>query len=252
MERDYFASRFSRNFPIAVHELLYPLAQGYDSVALKTDIELGGTDQTFNLLVGRHLQAQYGMEPQCIITLPLLEGLDGVKKMSKSLKNYIGIDEPPAQIFGKLMSVSDDLMWRYFELLSDKSMEELRALRIEVETGRTHPKTVKESLALELTARYHDARKAEEARLGFNAVFAEGGVPEDAPEHECAEGEASAPLVFLTETGLVKSRGEARRLVAQKALNIDGKVWEDALAPLARGSYVIKLGKKRFLKLRVL
>jgi tyrosyl-tRNA synthetase len=251
MERDDFASRFSNNLPIAVHELLYPLAQGYDSVFLKTDLELGGTDQTFNLLVGRHLQAQYGMEPQCIITLPLLEGLDGVKKMSKTLKNYIGIDEPAAQIFGKLMSISDDLMWRYFELLSDKSMDEIKALRVEVETGRAHPKTVKESLAFELTARYHDERQAEEARLGFNAVFAGGGMPEDALEYECAEGEASAPLVFLTETGLAESRGKVRQLVAQKALSIDGKVWEDALAPLVKGSYAVKLGKKRFLKLIV-
>ncbi|MDR2825373.1 MAG: tyrosine--tRNA ligase [Deltaproteobacteria bacterium] len=251
MERDDFANRFRNNLPIAVHELLYPLAQGYDSVALKTDIELGGTDQTFNLLVGRHLQAQYGLEPQCIITLPLLEGLDGIKKMSKSLKNYIGIDEPAPQIFGKLMSVSDDLMWRYFEMLSDKSMEEINKMRAEVEAGRAHPKAVKESLAFELTARYHDEKQAEEARQGFNAVFADGGVPEDAPEYTCSEGEASAPLVFLTETGLAESRSKVRQLIEQKALNIDGKVCEDALTPLAKGNYVIKLGKKRFLRLTV-
>jgi tyrosyl-tRNA synthetase len=251
MERDDFANRFRNNLPIAVHELLYPLAQGYDSVALKTDIELGGTDQTFNLLVGRHLQAQYGLEPQCIITLPLLEGLDGIKKMSKSLKNYIGIDEPPTQIFGKLMSVSDDLMWRYFEMLSDKSMDEINKMRADVEAGRAHPKIVKESLAFELTARYHDEKQAEEARQGFNAVFADGGVPEDAPEHTCAEGEASAPLVFLSETGLAESRSKVRQLIEQKALSIDGKLCEDALTPLGKGNYVIKLGKKRFLRLTV-
>ncbi|MDR1359394.1 MAG: tyrosine--tRNA ligase [Deltaproteobacteria bacterium] len=251
LERDDFAKRVRNNQPIAVHELLYPLAQGYDSVALKTDIELGGTDQTFNLLVGRHLQAQYGLEPQCVITLPLLEGLDGVKKMSKSLRNYVGIDEPATQIFGKIMSVSDELMWRYFELLSTKSMEEISLLRAEVEAGRAHPKTVKESLAFELAARFHDAARAEEARRDFNAVFTDGGVPEDAPEYTCVEGEASAPLAFLSDAGLAASRGEVRRLVAQKALSVDGKLCEDALSPLARGSYVIKLGRKRFLRLTV-
>ncbi|MDR2826040.1 MAG: tyrosine--tRNA ligase [Deltaproteobacteria bacterium] len=251
MERDDFANRFRNQQPIAVHELLYPLAQGYDSVALKTDIELGGTDQTFNLLVGRHLQAQYGLEPQCIITLPLLEGLDGIKKMSKSLKNYIGIDEPAAQIFGKLMSISDNLMWRYFEMLSDKSMDEINSMRREVEQGAAHPKTVKESLALELTARYHDIGQAEEARMEFNAVFADGGVPEDAPEYECAEGETSVPLAFLTASGLAESRSKVRQLVEQKAMTIDGKLCEDALMPLTKGIYVVKLGKKRFLKLTV-
>ncbi|MDR1242771.1 MAG: tyrosine--tRNA ligase [Deltaproteobacteria bacterium] len=251
LERDDFAKRFRNNLPIAVHELLYPLAQGYDSVTLKTDIELGGTDQTFNLLVGRHLQAQYGLEAQCVITLPLLEGLDGVKKMSKSLGNYIGIDEPAAQIFGKVMSVSDELMWRYFELLSTKSMEEINLLRAEVEAGRAHPKTVKESLAFELAARYHDETRAAEARRDFNAVFTDGGVPEDAPVYACAEGAASAPLAFLSATGLAASRGEARRLIAQKALSVNGKLCEDALRPLLKGDYVIKLGKIRFLKLTV-
>ena len=251
MERDDFAKRYSNNLPIAIHELLYPLAQGYDSVALKTDVELGGTDQTFNLLVGRHLQSQYGQEPQCILTVPLLEGLDGVKKMSKSLGNYIGIDEPAQQIFGKVMSISDDLMWRYFELLSDKSMTEINALRAQVEAGKAHPKTVKEELAFELTERYHDTAQAEEARQGFNAVFADGGVPEDTPEYACSEGEASAPLAFLEAAGLVATRGEARRLVAQKALSVDGEICADVLAPLPKGEYIVKLGKKRFLRLKV-
>lgn len=251
MEREDFSKRFRENTPISVHEFLYPLVQGYDSVALECDVEMGGTDQTFNLLVGRHLQAQYGLEPQCIITMPLLEGLDGVKKMSKSLGNYIGIDEPAAQIFGKTMSLSDDLMWRYFELLSDKSLEEIALLRQDVEAGRAHPKAVKEELALELTARYHDLKAAEEARAGFNAVFAGGGIPEDTPELSVPAGEEAAPVAFLSAAGLTASRGEARRLVAQNALSVDGEVRTDPLEPLAPGSYVIKLGKKRFLKLTV-
>ncbi len=251
MERDDFARRFRENIPISVHEFLYPLCQGYDSVALEADVEMGGTDQTFNLLVGRHLQGQYGMESQCIITMPLLEGLDGVKKMSKSLGNYIGIDEPPAQIFGKTMSISDALMWRYFELLSDKSMGEINALKKAVENGSAHPKTVKEELALELTARYHNKDAAEQARQDFNATFTDGGIPEDTPEFACKAGENSAPLAFLNDAGLTASRGEARRLVAQNALSVNGKVCADALAPLPVGEYIIKLGKKRFLKLTV-
>jgi tyrosyl-tRNA synthetase len=251
LERDDFEQRYKKQIPIAIHEFLYPLAQGYDSVALKTDVELGGTDQKFNLLVGRHLQGQYGLEPQCVLTMPLLEGLDGVKKMSKSLGNYIGIDEAPAEIFGKTMSLSDTLMWRYFELLSDKSLEEIAALKAAVDAGARHPKLVKEELAFELTARYHSREKAEEARRGFNAVFAGGGVPDDAAAHACRQGEDSAPAVFLHAAGLVASRGEARRLVAQNALSIDGVVCRDAAAPLPKGSYVIKLGKKRFLRLKV-
>jgi tyrosyl-tRNA synthetase len=251
MERDDFAKRFREGIPISVHEFLYPLCQGYDSVELKCDVEMGGTDQTFNLLVGRHLQAQFGMEPQCIITMPLLEGLDGVKKMSKSLGNYIGIDEPAAQIFGKTMSLSDELMWRYFELLSDKSLEEIAALKKEVEEGRAHPKLVKEELALELAARYHSRESAEEARAGFNAVFADGGIPEDTPSLTVKAGEDAAPIAFLTKAGLTASRGEARRLVAQNALSVDGEVYGDPLAALAPGRYTIKLGKKRFLKLVV-
>ena len=251
LERDDFEQRYKNNIPISIHEFLYPLAQGYDSVALKTDVEMGGTDQKFNLLVGRHLQGQYGLEPQCILTMPLLEGLDGVKKMSKSLGNYIGIDEPPSEIFGKTMSLSDNLMWRYFELLSDKSLQEIAELRTAVENGSRHPKLVKEELALELTARYHSQDKAEEARQGFNAVFAGGGVPDDAPAHTCKEGEDSAPIAFLSASGLVASRGEARRLIGQNALSIDDAPCGDALAPLKKGRYVVKLGKKRFLRLTV-
>lgn len=251
LERDDFEKRYKSNTPISIHEFLYPLAQGYDSVALKTDMEMGGTDQKFNLLVGRHLQGQYGLEPQCVLTMPLLEGLDGVKKMSKSLGNYIGIDEAPGQIFGKTMSLSDDLMWRYFELLSAKSLDDIAALKSAVETGKRHPKLVKEELALELTARYHGDKKAQEARQEFNAVFADGGVPDDAPEHSCMQGDNSTPVAFLADAGLTASRGEARRLIAQNALSIDGTLCTDGVSPLAAGEYVIKLGKKRFLRLTV-
>lgn len=251
LERDDFEKRYKSNQPISIHEFLYPLAQGYDSVSLKTDVEMGGTDQKFNLLVGRHLQGQYGLEPQCVLTMPLLEGLDGVKKMSKSLGNYIGITEPPSEIFGKTMSVSDALMWRYFELLSGKSLEEIRTLKKDVEAGTRHPKEVKEELALELTERYHGLNAAREARQAFQAVFVGHGVPDDAPQYAVKEGEASAPAVFLTDAGLTASRGEARRLISQKALSVNDEPCMDSSTPLGKGEYVIKLGKKRFLRLTV-
>lgn len=251
LERDDFENRYKSNVAISIHEFLYPLCQGFDSVNLKTDVEMGGTDQKFNLLVGRHLQGQYGIEPQCVLTMPLLEGLDGVKKMSKSLGNYIGIDEPASQIFGKTMSLSDDLMWRYFELLSNKSMDAIEALRKDVENGARHPKLVKEELALELTARYHDQAAAEAARQEFNAVFAGGGVPDDAPSHTCIQGDLSTPVAFLADSGLTGSRGEARRLTAQNALTVDGALCTDGQTPFEKGAYVIKLGKKRFLRLTV-
>jgi tyrosyl-tRNA synthetase len=251
LERDDFEKRYKGNVPISIHEFLYPLLQGYDSVHLKADVEMGGTDQKFNLLMGRQIQAQYGLEPQCILTVPLLEGLDGTRKMSKSYGNYVGIDEPPAEIFGKLMSISDDLMWRYFELLSTKSLEEIAALRRAVADGGKHPKQVKEDLAFEMTARYHGEDRAQEARQEFNAVFAGGGVPDDAPRHVCRQGEASSPVVFLTDAGLAASRGEARRLIAQNALSVDGLLCADGVTPFAPGEYVVKLGKKRFLRLCV-
>ena len=217
MERDDFEKRFREQRPISIHEFIYPLCQGYDSVALKADVEMGGTDQKFNLLVGRNLQAHYGMESQCILTMPLLEGLDGVRKMSKSYGNYIGIDEAPSEIFGKVMAISDELMWRYYEMVS----------------------------------RYHSEKDADEARQGFNAVFASGGVPDDAPCHTCAQGDDSTPPAFLEAAGLVKSRGEAKRLIKEGALSVDGQRCDDAMSPLAAGEYVIKLGKKRFLRLTV-
>lgn len=251
MERDDFEKRFREQRPISIHEFLYPLCQGYDSVALKSDVEMGGTDQKFNLLVGRTLQAHYGIESQCILTLPLLEGTDGVRKMSKSYGNYIGIDEAPSQIFGKVMAISDELMWRYYELLSAKSLEDIAALKESVQNGALHPKAAKENLAHEMVSRYHSEKDADEARQGFNAVFAGGGVPDDMPEHTCTCGEDSTPPVFLEAAGLVKSRGEAKRLMKEGALSVDGERCEDAITPLTAGEYVVKLGKKRFLKLIV-
>ena len=251
MERDDFEKRFREQRPISIHEFIYPLCQGYDSVALKADVEMGGTDQKFNLLVGRNLQAHYGMESQCILTMPLLEGLDGVRKMSKSYGNYIGIDEAPSEIFGKVMAISDELMWRYYELLSFKSLEEIATLKEDVAQGRVHPKAAKEMLAHEMVSRYHSEKDADEARQGFNAVFASGGVPDDAPCHTCAQGDDSTPPAFLEAAGLVKSRGEAKRRIKEGALSVDGQRCDDAMSPLAAGEYVIKLGKKRFLRLTV-
>ena len=251
MERDDFEKRFREQRPISIHEFLYPLCQGYDSVALKADVEMGGTDQKFNLLMGRTLQAHYGQESQCILTMPLLEGTDGVRKMSKSYGNYIGIDEAPSQIFGKVMAISDALMWRYYELLSSKSLEDIAALKAAVANGSVHPKAAKEALAHEMVARYHSPKDADEAQQGFNAVFAGGGVPDEMPQYACSSGEASTPPAFLEAAGLVKSRGEAKRLIKEGALSIDGQRCDDPLSSLARGSYVVKLGTKRFLKLLV-
>lgn len=250
MERDDFSKRFHENTPIAIHEFLYPLCQGYDSVALKADVEMGGTDQKFNLLVGRNLQSHYGMEPQCILTMPLLVGLDGVRKMSKSYKNYIGIDEAPSQIFGKTMSVSDDLMWSYYELLSSKDMNEIAALKKGVAEGSLHPKKVKEDLAHEFVARFHGEKAADEARADFNAVFADGGVPADAPSGEMDAKDAD-PVSILANFGLAKSRSEARRKIAEGGFYVDGAQVKDDKTPLTSGSYVIRFGKKKFLKLTV-
>ncbi len=251
LERDDFHKRFTGERPIAIHEFLYPLVQGYDSVALRADVELGGTDQKFNLLMGRTLQGQHGQAPQCILTMPILEGLDGVQKMSKSLGNYVGIEEPPTEMFGKLMSISDELMWRYYELLSDASLDDIAAMKALVASGALHPKKAKESLAAEITRRFHGEDAAREALESFNAVFAKGGVPENMDQMRVPSGDASRPLCFLADSGLAKSRGEAKRLVAQGALAVDGAKVSDAETPLSPGEYVVKLGKKRFLKLIV-
>ena len=249
LERDDFEKRFKGNQPISIHEFLYPLVQGYDSVALRADVELGGTDQKFNLLMGRHLQREHAQASQIVLTMPILEGLDGVQKMSKSLGNYIGIDEAPSDMFGKLMSISDELMWRYYELLSDRSLDQIRSLRAQVQSGALHPKTAKEDLAEEITARFHSVEAAVTAREGFNAVFAKQGIPDDI---EVFAASAGILLVdVLSESGVCSSKGDARRMCKQNAVTIDGRKEDDAAFAFACGEYVLKIGKKRFLKLVV-
>jgi len=224
LERDDFSKRYRSGQPIAIHEFLYPLIQGYDSVALKADVELGGTDQKFNLLVGRQLQEAYGQEPQVVITLPILEGLDGVQKMSKSLGNYVGISDPPEEMFGKIMSISDELMWRWFELLSFRPMSEIEALRAEVEGGR-NPRDVKFELARELVARFHDEETAERAQQAFIDRFQKGAVPDEMPEVTLsAEGEGLPVARLLSQAGLVSSNSEGMRMVQQGAVRIDGEI----------------------------
>jgi tyrosyl-tRNA synthetase len=243
MERDDFTKRFKAGTPISVHEFLYPLMQGYDSVALKSDLELGGTDQKFNLLVGRHLQQEFGQEPQCILTMPLLEGLDGVEKMSKSKNNYIGVTEEANTMFAKLLSISDVLMWRYFTLLSRRSEAEIAALRAEVEAGR-NPKDAKVMLAKEITTRFHSAQAAEAAEADFQNR-ARGGVPDEIPE--VALG--GAPLgigALLKQAGLAPSSSEAMRLIEQGGVKVDGAAVSDKGLKLAAGSYVVQVGKRKF------
>jgi len=229
--------------PISIHEFLYPLMQGYDSVALHSDLELGGTDQKFNLLVGRELQKQYGQEPQCILTMPLLEGLDGVEKMSKSKANYVGISEKPADMFGKLMSISDVLMWRYFELLSFRSLDEIAGFRRETESGR-NPRDFKVLLAQEIVSRFHTAADAERAVEDFNHR-AKGGVPDDIP----AVSLGGAPLAIgqlLKQAGLVPSTSDALRNIEQNGVRIDGTLISDKALKVEPGTYVVQVGKRRF------
>ena len=252
LERDDFKKRFYSQKPIAIHEFIYPLIQGYDSVALCADVELGGTDQTFNLLVGRHMQKEYGQTPQTVITMPLLEGLDGVNKMSKSLGNYVGITDEPGSMFGKLMSVSDELMFRYYELLSSMDMAEIDALRKDMEQGGIHPREVKVKLAMELVARFHGKDAAVRAREAFDAQFRRGEVPKDIPEF-AVPGDMDRAALFLPrllkETGLVKSASEARRLIKQGAVSVDGvKVVGEEIS-LGSDGAVIKVGKRRFVRL---
>jgi len=252
LERDDFAKRYAAEQPIAIHELLYPLAQGYDSVALATDVELGGTDQKFNLLVGRELQRHYGQEPQCILTLPLLEGLDGVNKMSKSLDNYVGITEAPGVMFGKLMSISDPLMWRYYELLSFRPQDEIARLRRECDEGR-NPREAKVLLAMEIVERFHSPHAAEAARAEFDARFREGALPSDIPVvtlHANGAGVAIAQLA--KQAGIVDSTSEALRLIAQRGLKVDGDVVADKSLVVASGTtVVVQAGKRRFARVTV-
>jgi len=248
LERDDFKKRYAAGEPIAIHEFLYPLAQGYDSVALQADVELGGTDQKFNLLMGRELQKQFGQAQQVVLTMPLLEGLDGVRKMSKSLGNHIGIDEPPAAMFGKIMSVSDELMWRYFELLSFQSGADIARLKTAVDDG-LNPRDAKFGLAEEMVARFHSAAAAEEAKRGFIEQFSRGGQPADMPAVALPAGLPIANL--LKQANLAPSTSEAMRLIKQGAVRVDGEKITDRaliLPPTAAAAYTIQIGKRRFAK----
>jgi len=243
MERDDFTKRYAAGTPISVHEFLYPLMQGYDSVALKADLELGGTDQKFNLLMGRHLQAEYGQEPQCILTMPLLEGLDGVEKMSKSKNNYVGITEPANSMFAKILSISDLQMWKWFDLLSFKSIEEIAALKREIEGGR-NPKEAKVMLAKEITARFHSAQAAEDAEADFNNR-ARGGIPDDIPELTLS-GAPMGIAALLKAANLVPSNGEGNRKIEQGGVKIDGVTISDKALKVEAGTMVLQVGKRQF------
>ncbi len=247
LERDDFSKRFGNHQPIAIHEFLYPLCQGYDSVAMKADVELGGTDQRFNLLMGRELQKNYGQAPQCILTVPLLEGLDGVNKMSKSLGNYIGIYEAPNEIFGKVMSISDDLMWRYYELLSFLPSSEIAKLRTAIAEGR-NPRDVKVQLAQELVARFHNQAAAVAALEDFEARFQRNAIPEDIPEVQIAAGaEGLGIAMVLKQAGLTASTSEALRMIAQGGVRIDGeKLSDKGLLLQAGNTVVLQVGKRKY------
>ncbi|MEO5339768.1 MAG: tyrosine--tRNA ligase [Magnetococcus sp. MYC-9] len=251
LEREDFANRYRQGQPIAIHEFLYPLVQGYDSVVLQADVELGGTDQTFNLLVGRELQRDYGQAPQCVLTMPILEGLDGVNKMSKSLGNFIAIQDPPDEMFGKLMSLSDPLMWRYYELLSSRDMRELETLRAQVEAGSFHPMEAKKQLAEELTGRYHGPQRAQQARERFVEVFGNKGLPEEIETVSLATAGVGLGLAAaLAQAGLVSSNSEAFRMIQQQAVSVNGsKVTDNRLLLQAGGEYLLRVGKRRFVRL---
>lgn len=249
LEREDFKQRFANHNPIGIHEFIYPLLQGYDSVVLKADIELGGTDQRFNLLMGRELQHDYGQEQQALVIMPLLEGTDGIKKMSKSLGNYIGISEAPKEIFGKLMSVSDELMLRYYELLSQISLEELATLKDGLKSGKVHPMEAKKDLALELVERYYDSETAIKAKDEFENIFREKGLPDDIPVFKLKDNEEAVWLPgIMKEAGIAKSTGEAMRLIKQGGVSVDDEKWTDPDKKLSPGEYLLKVGKRRFLK----
>jgi len=249
LEREDFKQRWINLSPISIHEFMYPLIQGYDSVMLNADVELGGTDQKFNLIVGRELQKEYGQEPQSLILMPLLEGLDGVKKMSKSLGNYIGITELPKEMYGKIMSISDELMLRYYELLSHITLKELNLLKEDIEKGTIHPKKAKENLALEIVERYWGKDEALKAKEEFEHIFKEKGLPDEIPvfELEWEEDEMWVPKIMKL-SGLTPSTGEAIRLIKQGGVSINDKKYADPDGKLVRGSYLFKVGKRRFMR----
>ncbi len=252
LERDDFSKRYKGGQPIAIHEFLYPLIQGYDSVAMRADVELGGTDQKFNLLVGRELQKTYGQEQQVVLTMPLLEGLDGVQKMSKSLGNYIGIDEPPEEMFGKLMSISDELMWRYFELLSFRPLDEIAGFKQQVEDG-ANPRDIKFLLCEEIIERFHDEAAATKAKEAFIARFQKGAMPEDMPEVELTAKDGGLVIGnLLKDANLVNSTSDAMRMIKQGAVKIDGDRVEDAKLVIKSGTqHVYQVGKRRFARVAV-
>lgn len=251
LERDDFHKRYIGQQPIAIHEFLYPLIQGYDSVAMKADVELGGTDQKFNLLMGRELQREWGQTPQCVLTMPLLEGLDGVNKMSKSLGNYIGISESPDEIFGKVMSISDQLMLRYYELLSDQSIAQIEQLKVELADGSMHPMAAKKALGRELVTRFHGAGSGELAEENFVKRFKENEIPDEMPQVSYAVADCPVSLArALTESGLTKSNGEARRSIDQGGVKLNGeKVSNTNLELVNTGEYIVQIGKRRFVRI---
>jgi tyrosyl-tRNA synthetase len=251
LEREDFKQRWINLSPISIHEFMYPLIQGYDSVMLNADVELGGTDQKFNLIVGRELQKEYGQEPQCLVLMPLLEGLDGVKKMSKSLGNYIGITEPPKEMYGKIMSIRDELMLRYYELLSHISLKELNLLKEDIEKGTIHPKKAKENLALEIVERYWGKDEALKVKEEFEHIFKEKGLPDEISvfELEWEENEMWVPKIMKL-SGLTSSTGEAIRLIKQGGVSINDKKYADPDGKLVRGSYLFKVGKRRFMRVK--
>ena len=253
LERDDFKKRYAGNQSISIHEFLYPLMQGYDSVVMRADVELGGTDQKFNLLVGRELQKEDGQEPQIALTMPILEGLDGKRKMSKSLENYVGIDEPAGEMFGKLMSVSDELMWRYYELLSFRPMAEVRDLRQRVEQGM-NPRQAKVELALEIVARFHDGNAAKQAEDEFNARFRRGAMPSEIEDKQVLIDGADIPIAaLLKKSGLVASTAEGIRMLKQGAVRIDSeKISDGAVSVPAGATHVFQVGKRRFARVTVL
>jgi tyrosyl-tRNA synthetase len=254
LEREDFRSRLANNLPISVHELLYPLLQAYDSVALEADVELGATEQKFNLLVGREIQREYGQSSQVALTMPILVGLDGQRKMSKSLGNYVGISEPPSDMFGKLMSLSDEMMWPYFDLVTDRTPEEVAGLAAEVKAGAKHPMDVKMALAEEIIAGFHGAEAARKAAAEFQRVFRDREAPDEAPVQKVARGPAKRLTVFLTEQGLAPSRSEADRLVKQGGVEIDGVRISDVKYELDLTSareFLLRAGKKKFLRIVV-
>ena len=250
LERDDFEKRFKSGQSISISEFLYPLMQGYDSVALKSDIEIGGTDQKFNILMGRHLQRSYGVgKEQAVLLMPIIEGLDGVQKMSKSLNNYIGVTDAPNDMFAKIMSISDELMWRYYDLLSSKSIEEIERLKAGVDSGEVHPKKVKEDLAYEITARFHSEDDAKAALEAFNKQFKQNQIPDDIPEFDLEEGIWICKA--LVESGIEPSTSQGRRDIKQGAVRINQEKIGDEQLKLSKGEYILQVGKRKFAKVKV-